>query len=126
VQQDFNNAFPFLKIEFFRNLNRQPAFTFQEMLPHNKRVAEGQTAVTGGDIEINATMTVKELEKLFKDQFSLAVQVFRRSGNLWLETTMTDGWTLGLQNQHGKEISTGGKKTDASENDYELDRDADH
>jgi hypothetical protein len=123
VQKDFNDEFPFLKIEFFQKRMQQPAFTFQEMVPHNRRVAEGQTAVTDGDIEISATMTVKELEKIFKDQFSLAVQVFRRSGNLWLETTMTDGWTLGLQNQHGKEISTVNKKDKPG--DYELNRDAD-
>lgn len=124
VQKDFNNAFPFLKIEFFQNRMKQAAFTLQEMLPHNKRVAEGQIAVTDGDIEISSSMTVKDLEKMFKDQFSLAIQVFRRSGNLWLETTMTDGWTLGLQNQHGREISFVGKKSDL-ENDYELNRDTD-
>ena len=126
VQKDFNNAFPFLKIEFFQNRNLQPAFTFQQIVPHNKRIAEGQAPISDGDIEINSTMTVKDLEKIFKDQFSLAVQVFRRSGNLWLETTMTDGWTLGLQNQHGQEISTTGKKGDGGENDYDLNSDADH
>jgi hypothetical protein len=126
VQKDFNNAFPFLKIEFFQNRNLQPAFTFQQMLPHNKRIVEGQHALTDGDVEISSTMTVKDLEKIFKDQFSLAVQVFRRSGNLWLETTMTDGWTLGLQNQHGLEISTSGKTDNAAENDYDLNRDSGH
>lgn len=125
VQKDFNNAFPFLKIEFFQKRMQQPAFTFQEMLPHNRRVVDGQTAITDGDIEISSTMTVKDLEEIFKEQFSLAVQVFRRSGNLWLETTMTDGWTLGLQNQHGKEISTINKKENPPGNDYDLDRDAD-
>ena len=126
LQKDFNNAFPFLKIEFFQNRNLQPAFTFQQIVPHNKRIAEGHAAIADGDIEISSTMTVKDLEKIFKDQFSLAVQVFRRSGNLWLETTMTDGWTLGLQNQHGQEISASGKKGDGGENDYDLNRDADH
>ena len=125
VQKDFNTAFPFLKIEFFQKRMPQPAYTFQEMLPRNRRIAEGQTAVTDGDIEISSTMTVRDLEKMFKDQFSLGVQVFRRSGNLWLETTMTDGWTLELQNQHGKEISTINKKDSSQESDYELNRDAD-
>jgi hypothetical protein len=111
LQKDFNNAFPFLKLEFFRNRNQQlPAFTFQQILPHTNRIAEGQTAITDGDIEVNPDMKVKDLEKIFKDQFSLAVQVFRRSGNLWLETTMTDNWTLRQQNEHGREISTDSKK----------------
>ncbi len=125
VQQDFNNAFPFLKIEFFQKRMAQPAYTLQQILPRDKRVVEGQTALTDGDIEISSAMTVKDLEKIFRDQFSLGVQVFRRSGNLWLETTMTDGWTLELQNQHGKEISTINKKDMPAENDFDLNRDAD-
>ena len=128
LQKDFNKTFPFLKIEFFKNRNQQrPAFTFEQILPHSKKIAEGQLAITDGDVEISPEMKVKELEKLFKDQFSLAVQVFRRSGNLWLETTMTDNWTLGQQNEHGREISTDNKReTDSQENDYELNRGGDH
>ncbi|HEV8504141.1 MAG TPA: hypothetical protein VGQ53_02035 [Chitinophagaceae bacterium] len=127
LQKDFNNVFPFLKIEFFQNRNQQlPAFTFQQILPHNRRIVEGQSAVTDGDIEISSDMKVKDLEKIFKDQFSLAAQVFRRSGNLWLETTMTDDWTLEQQNEHGREISTDSKKNISDDNDYELNRDADH
>jgi hypothetical protein len=127
LQKDFNNAFPFLKIEFFHNRNQQlPAFTFGQMLSHNKRIVEGQTAITDGDIEISQDMKVKDLEKIFKEQFSLMAQVFRLSGNLWLETTMTDEWTLGQQNEHGREISTDTKKDNSGENDYELNRDADH
>jgi len=127
LQKDFNNAFPFLKLEFFRNRNQQlPAFTFQQIIPHSNRIAEGQTAITDGDIEVNPDMKVKDLEKIFKDQFSLAVQVFRRSGNLWLETTMTDEWTLEQQNEHGREISTDSKKANSAEDDYELNSDTDH
>jgi hypothetical protein len=127
LQKDFNKAFPFLKLEFFQNRNQQlPAFTFQQILTHNNRIAEGQTAITDGDIEVKPDMKVKDLEKIFKDQFSLAAQVFRRSGNLWLETTMTDNWTLRQQNEHGREISTDNKKDDPGKDDYELSRDADH
>ena len=127
LQKDFNNAFPFLKLEFFRDRNQQlPAFTFQQILPHGNRIAEGQASITDGDIEVDPDMKVKDLEKIFKDQFSLAVQVFRRSGNLWLETTMTDNWTLRQQNEHGREISTDAKKDHSEENDYELNRDSDH
>ena len=127
LQKDFNNAFPFLKIEFFQNRNPQlPAFTIRQILPNNKRIVDGQTAVTDGDIEVNSQMKVKELEKIFKDQFSLVAHVFRRSGNLWLETTMTDDWTLGQQNEHGREISTDTKTDTSGDNDYELNRDADH
>jgi hypothetical protein len=51
--------------------------------------------------------------------------VFRKSGNLWLETTMTDDWTLQQQNDHGYEISTG-KKNKERPGDFDLNRDAGH
>ena len=51
-------------------------------------------------------MTVGELENIFKDQFGANVQVSRKSGSLWLETTLTDKWTLLQQNEQGKELST--------------------
>jgi hypothetical protein len=127
LQKDFNSAFPFLKIEFFQNRNPQiSTVAIRQILPHNKRIVDGQTSVTDGDIEVNSQMKVKELEKIFKDQFSLVAHVFRRSGNLWLETTMTDDWTLGQQNEHGREISTDTRNDNSADNDYELNRDADH
>jgi hypothetical protein len=33
------------------------------------------------------------------------VQVFRKSGKVWLETTVTDGWTLEEQNLQGEALS---------------------
>jgi len=50
-------------------------------------------------------MTVKELEKIFEDRLGLSVLVYRKSGNLWLEPTMTDNWTLAQQNENGRQIS---------------------
>ena len=108
VQKEFNEMFPFLKIEFFRNrFAQQPDFPLQNLLPHYRRIAAGQMAITEGGLEINPDMTVKDVENIFKNNFLLAAQVFRRSENTWLETTLTDSWTLRHQNEHGKEISNG-------------------
>jgi hypothetical protein len=49
-------------------------------------------------------MTVEELEKSFLVKFGLNVQVFRKSGKSWLETTITDKWTLEKQNTQGEEL----------------------
>jgi len=54
-------------------------------------------------------MKVSELEKIFLEDYGLNVQVFRNSGRVWLETTMTDDWTLAEQNRQGEELSR--KKT---------------
>jgi hypothetical protein len=69
-------------------------------------------------------MTVTDFENALMDQFGLSAQVFRRSGNLWLETTITDYWTLKQQNEHGREITIGRNQPDNLDKlDYELNRD---
>ncbi|HEY6064062.1 MAG TPA: hypothetical protein VIV35_10665 [Chitinophagaceae bacterium] len=126
IQKEFNEAFPFLKLEFFKTRSFSRAdFMANQIIPSYRKIGDGQLAITDGDIEIVEEMKVKDLEKIFKDQFSLAAQVFRKSGNLWLETTMTDNWTLQQQNDHGREISTV-KNTKGRPEDFDLNRDADH
>ena len=41
----------------------------------------------------------------FGEVYGLGVQVFRKSGNVWLETTVTDSWTLKEQNDQGESLS---------------------
>lgn len=49
------------------------------------------------NIDLRADMKVMEVEKLFEEQFGLHVQVFRRSGKIWLETSKSDHLTLAEQ-----------------------------
>ena len=58
-----------------------------------------------GELSISDSMTVGELEKVFLESFGLPIQISRKSGRIWLETTMTDNWTLKHQNDHGRELS---------------------
>lgn len=123
IQKDFNSMFPFLKIEFFNNRSvAATKFSAKQIIPSNKTIGDTQRAIADGTLEIDENMKVQDLEKQFHDQFSLAVQVFRKSGPVWLETTMTDNWTLSQQNKHGSELSV--EKTVKKETgDYDLERD---
>ena len=126
LQKEFNDAFTFLKLEFFYNKNlSRSEFSSASIIPHNRKIGDGQTANATGEVEINGEMKVNELESIFMKKFALLVQVFRKSGNLWLETTMTDNWTLHQQNNHGREISTETKNRN-EDIEYDLNRDADH
>lgn len=125
VQKDFNDYFPYLKIEFFKkNHGVEKASPAQKVIPHSSTIGEARTSKEEGYFELWPEMTVAELEQSFWSKYGLSIQVFRKSGNLWLETTMTDKWTLSQQNNHGLEISMPARKRDDSENDYELNRDA--
>jgi len=125
IQQEFNSAFPYLKLECFKPESRFSKNSTLMLASTNQRVAFVQESITDGEIDLTPGMKVRDLEKKFKDEFSMNVQVYRRSGNIWLQTTMTDNWTLASQNEHGKEI-TGGDWKKPEIIDYDLDRDADH
>jgi hypothetical protein len=56
----------------------------------------------GGIVELDDQTTVNSFEQLIDESFGLHVQVFRKSGELYIETTKTDDWTLGQQNAEGK------------------------
>lgn len=107
VQEAFSHAFPYLKIEFFKNGTfRQERYRNHLLLDKELLIREAWKPKQPKPVfEISALMTVAELEKTFQENYGLSVQVFRKSGNIWLETSMTESWTLGQQNEHGREIT---------------------
>ncbi|MBA3900883.1 MAG: hypothetical protein H0X62_11855, partial [Bacteroidetes bacterium] len=48
---------------------------------------------------------VKELEQKFQNLFGVSVQVYRQSGSVWIQTTITDSWTLTEQNNRAYEYA---------------------
>jgi hypothetical protein len=107
VQNQFASVYPFLKIEFFKNVDfRQNLYPRQRQIGHSLQLKDAWISKKGeGELNIEDVMTVSDLESTFRNQFGLAAQVFRRSGNIWLETSITNGWTLKQQNDHGREIT---------------------
>ena len=108
LQSDFNNYFPYLKIEFFKIPHRiGEALAKNLIYDKNKLVRDCRLMKKEGDLEFKDSMTVADFEEKFQKEFGLSVQVFRRSGNVWLETSATDSWTLEQQNGEGAELSSG-------------------
>ena len=75
------------------------------IIPDHKTVGECRRIHKSSSIAITPRMKVSQLENIFIEQYGLSVQVFRKSGRVWLETTMTDDWTLAEQNRQGEELS---------------------
>ena len=106
IQEEFNTEFPYLKIEFFSKPHKQGGASPKKLIKHaNKTLGECRTIHSKGHISITPKMTVVELEQRFGDVYGLGVQVFIKSGKVWLETTVTDGWTLEEQNSQGESLS---------------------
>lgn len=93
IQKEFNQIYPFLKIELVDR--KEPV----------KQVTGGRFEGTCYHVDISACRTVADLENDFRTQLDLPIQVFRRAGNLWIETSLTHDWTLDQQNREGELFS---------------------
>jgi hypothetical protein len=107
IQEEFNTAFPYLRLEFFSKPHKSGAPSAKKYLKRGDiTVGECRTIQESGTITITPATTVEELEQSFRKIFGLSVQVFRKSGKVWLETTVTDSWTLEEQNKQGEALSS--------------------
>ncbi|MFC0771358.1 hypothetical protein [Terrimonas alba] len=104
IQSAFNKAYPFLKIDMYKPLGRGQ-FEGGRIRLGNSTLLETANILEEGDLLVFDSMTVGQFEKSFLEKFGVLVQVSRKSGAVWLETTMTDRWTLKQQNDHGRELS---------------------
>jgi hypothetical protein len=113
LQHEFARNYEFLKIEFFRIKH------VESKLSHNAQKVEPGEKITNllrngktGVIDIGRSRTVAEVEADFRNKFGIYVQVYRKSGDLWIETSKTDHWTLNGQNEEGRDSRRGsGKKS---------------
>lgn len=107
LREEFSRHFPYLKLEFFEfDPNSGKAFSKKNLITNDRKtLGEIRHIHFSGPISIDGHQKVGTLEKNFREQFGMYVQVFRRSGKRWLETTITDQWTLAEQNRQGEEMS---------------------
>lgn len=108
IQDDFNMLFPFLKLELFKttSFSRNSKSTTNNPLKCiDQTLARYRTTFNGKNIIITPEMTVHELESSFIEIYGLTPLVLRKSGNIWLETSITENWTLDEQNKQGEIIT---------------------
>jgi len=125
VQTAFNKAYPFLRIEFSKKGGLSPDVrtTASDGVGSavDTRLAKEDGPEAGSDEEevilatagkllweefgVSDEMKVSELEILLQYQFSLPVQILRKSANLWMETRSSRDWTLRQHNSHGEDLS---------------------
>ena len=120
IKEEFNVLFPFLKLEFFRTAHEEAEATqHREMIKKNMPISDISRNKKYGTFYLTPATTVATLEATLRDDFGLYVQVFRKSGTVWLETTVTDNLTLQTQNALGLEKSYAAEKPDVSDFDYD-------
>lgn len=106
IQNEFTNLFPFLKLSFYNQTHEAGEGTNnEELIKLHLTIREAGKNVKEFDWNINGEMTVIEFENTFQQHTGLGVQVFRKSGLLWLQTITTDYKTLSAQNARGAELA---------------------
>jgi hypothetical protein len=116
LQKEFSSFFPFLKLEFFRKKhNDMEGSAKRYLVTHDTSLSELLKAEADAQYEFDAETTVSTIEQDLESKFGLHAQVFRKSGNVWIETTLTDSWTLAHQNEEGQELSSGGDEDSAED-----------
>lgn len=107
VKRDFNNLFPYLKLEFFRHRHKKYSPNPKsDLLEQDLTLHQVDRKAADLRFSITEDMVVADLERLFQEVFGVSAQVFRKSGRSWLETSVTDDWTLKRQNDEGMELSS--------------------
>ncbi len=102
IVNDFSKKFPGLKIEMYNKSHEQGENSSQDSeIDHNKKLKEINPGLNASELILDPEMTVGDFENQFKEAFDLNIQVFRRSNQLWLQTSATDNWTLEVQNRKG-------------------------
>lgn len=107
IQEMFNKKFPHLTLEFFEIPHQEGQGTdVTRKYDSNLTLQDIRKEGSIGDVSIHGNLKTASLENIFREEFGIHVQVLRRSGNVWLQTTATDSRTLAEQEEEGKEAST--------------------
>ena len=64
-------------------------------------VSDFSAQAVGKEFLVDEQTTISDFEDYLSNELGLNAQVFRRSGNLWLQTTKTDSWSLHEANRKG-------------------------
>jgi hypothetical protein len=99
IQDGFHALYPYLKLEFYAEKTQAGEVHLPaNALAHNQTIGQLNSGFTSGEINFDGGVRVSEFEKTFHEMTGLDVQVYRKSGRIWMQTTKTDDWTLMEQN----------------------------
>jgi hypothetical protein len=103
IQEKFQTAYPYLRLEFYRKPHRKGEYSSEEeKISPDTPIEKIRIRNDAGWLDISYYRTAAAVEHDFSYIFGLSAQILRKAGTLWLETTSTDSWTLEELNNAGK------------------------
>lgn len=98
IQEEFSKLFTNLKIEFQGKPNKTGSPASAKIYKSNNTLGDCRIKHTSGELTITPNMTAADLKQILSDKFGLSIELYRKSGSEWVETT--DNNKLSLQEQN--------------------------
>ncbi len=106
LQDRFNDCFPYLKIEFYKeadsNLNGCDKSNLVN--PHTF-IGEIRKTAYSGTLDIKSWNKTAKVKLDLKDVFGLTVQIFRMHKNEWIPASYSDDLTLKQQSELARDYA---------------------
>ena len=91
IQTEFNRQFPFLKLEFFdEKAVAGEGSPPKPIIDCEQTIGELRSKQVDEDLDIDGQLNIRALGQKFYELFGLNVQIFRKSGNTWLQALNSD------------------------------------
>lgn len=101
-QKEFNSIFPFLKIEFFKPTSTTDSRNYKStLLSLSDKIGSKQKS-----IDIDNSTTVAQLKRNLTEKWNIQSLIYRKSGSMWIETSLTEDWTLERQNHEAEQMNS--------------------
>lgn len=121
VKDYFHNVLPYLKLEFYAASHDEKEGSLKDklLLPGTELHVLNESTVIF-EFVIDENETVAQFEHLLFEHFGWNAQVFRKSGEVWLQTMTTDSWSLKKQNQKGQQYTEQNAQEPIHITDFDL------
>lgn len=103
IEKAFTTRYPYLKLEFLKDGNHWMNVE-AEGIDTDKWQRQAQDLLAD-ELGLSDDLAIGDVEDRLKNLLNVPVVILRRSGNSFIETSMTRTWTLKEQNDHGRELS---------------------
>ena len=103
LKHQFSRNFPFLRLAFYQNeADATNGSAAQQGIGDEVCLCELKTLKKEGFFQLDATAIVAAFEQKIKEEFGLLVQIYRKAGVMWIQTTETGNQSLDMQNKMGE------------------------
>jgi hypothetical protein len=107
IQREFEHQFPYLKIQFYTYpCDGSEDCMTENLISSEKKIGQIRSKPYSGTLGISGNQKTSSLKKIFRDVYGLNIEIFRRSGVMWMQPINTDNRTIDEQNEIAREFTS--------------------